>query len=192
MKYFLFIIFLMAVILSAGCVVQNNNPPVPPTPQIIYVTFTVPVTQSVSETVMSIKGVEHSITNIQMIGNVYGLAPNPSAGITEITFVVGLAPGAPSIDLTKMTIAFITPTTGSTFITHEHTTLFTSSSTFTTKIGTTDVTSMKANDQVEVAFKVAPVPANTKIIIELRPNVGAMLPFTKSVPATIAAVNVLY
>lgn len=38
MKYLLFIILLMAV-LSAGCIfVKNNNPPIPPTPQIVYVT----------------------------------------------------------------------------------------------------------------------------------------------------------
>ena len=41
MKYLLFIVLLVAVILSAGCVVQNNNPPVPPTPQIVYVTVLV-------------------------------------------------------------------------------------------------------------------------------------------------------
>lgn len=132
-----------------------------------------------------------SLSNIQVVGNVYGLSSVPSSGIDEIKFTIGLAPGAPSIDLTKMTIVFLTPTTGSTIITHEHTTSVTSSSTFTTKIGTTDVTSMNANDQFEVAFLVAPVPANTKIKIELRPNVGAALPFSKTVPATIAATNVL-
>ena len=50
MKYFLFIILLMAVILSAGCVVQNNNPPVPPTPQIVYVTVLVTPTQTAYST----------------------------------------------------------------------------------------------------------------------------------------------
>jgi hypothetical protein len=43
MHYLLFIMLLMAV-LSAGCIfVKNNNPSVPPTPEIIYVTVA-PVT----------------------------------------------------------------------------------------------------------------------------------------------------
>jgi len=57
------------------------------------------------------KGVEQSTANIQMIGNVYGLASNPSAGIDEIRFTIGLAPGALPIDLTKMKIVFSTPGT---------------------------------------------------------------------------------
>jgi hypothetical protein len=56
MKYLLFIFLLVAVILSAGCVVQNNNPLVQPTSKIVYVTVTVPATQSVSETMMPIYG----------------------------------------------------------------------------------------------------------------------------------------
>lgn len=50
MKYLLLIISLMAVLLSAGCVVQNNNPPVPQTPQIVYVTVFVTPTQTVYPT----------------------------------------------------------------------------------------------------------------------------------------------
>ena len=52
--------------------------------------------------------------------------------------------------------------------------------------------SMNANDQVEIDFKAAPVGANTKMNIEIRPSVGAALPFTKTSPATISATNVLY
>jgi hypothetical protein len=41
MKNFLFLIPLVALVITAGCVIQNNNPPVPPTPQIVYVTVLV-------------------------------------------------------------------------------------------------------------------------------------------------------
>jgi archaellin len=63
---------------------------------------------------------------------------------------------------------------------------------FTTKIGSNAVTSLNANDQVEIYFGTAGVTANTKMTIELRPSVGAALPFTKTAPATITATNVLY
>ena len=66
------------------------------------------------------KGVEQSTANIQMIGNVYGLASNPSAGITEIRFIIGLAPGASPIDLTKMKIVFSTPSTTPMILTQEY------------------------------------------------------------------------
>ena len=52
--------------------------------------------------------------------------------------------------------------------------------------------SMNSNDQIEVNFTVVAVPANTKMNIELRPSVGAALPFSKTAPATIATTNVLY
>jgi archaeal flagellin FlaB len=143
-------------------------------------------TQKAQETVY--KGVEQSTANIQMIGNVYGLSTDNSS-ITNITFVIGLAPGAPAMDLTKMKIVFSTPSTTPVILTQGTNS---SVNTFTTKIGSTPVTSMNANDQVEIYFGVAGVTANTKMNFELRPSVGAALPFSKTAPATITATNVLY
>src|SRR5512136_1376528 len=150
-------------------------------------------TQKAQETVY--KGVEQSTANIQMIGNVYGLSANANTAnvtptITNITFVIGLAPGAPAMDLTKMKIVFSTPTTTPKILTQTNGNATTEL--FTTKIGTGAVTSMNANDQVEILFNVAGVPANTKMNFELRPSVGAALPFSKTAPATITATNVLY
>ncbi len=53
-------------------------------------------------------------------------------------------------------------------------------------------TSMNPNDQVEIKFGVVGVPANTKMNMELRPSVGAALPFSKTAPATITKTIVLY
>jgi len=137
------------------------------------------------------KGVEQSTANIQMIGNVYGLASNPSAGIDEIRFSIGLAPGAPEIDLTKMKIVFSTPTNSPIILTQGSTS---SASVFVTKLNGAGnvINSMNANEQVEISFKTAPVTANTIMNIELRPPVGAALPFRKTAPQTISKANVLY
>lgn len=143
-------------------------------------------TQKAQETVY--KGVEQSTANIQMIGSVYGLSTDNST-ITNITFSIGLAPGASAIDLTKMKIVFSTPTTTPVILSQGATA---STSVFTTMLGTTAVNSMNPNDQVEIAFRVEGVSANTKITMELRPSVGAALPFSKTAPATIANTNVLY
>ena len=58
--------------------------------------------------------------------------------------------------------------------------------------GATPVKSLNTNDQVEIDFLVVPVPANTKMIFELRPPVGAAIPFSKTTPATITNTTVLY
>ena len=146
-------------------------------------------TQKAQETVY--KGVEQSTANIQMIGNLYGLKTSGGTGIDEIKFSIGLAPGAPPIDLTKMKIVFSTPTTGPIILTQGPAA---TTAVFTTKINGAGavVDSMSANDQVEVNFMVASVTPNTKMNLELRPSVGAALPFSKTAPATIAATNILY
>ena len=51
---------------------------------------------------------------------------------------------------------------------------------------------MNPNDQVEIKFGVVAVPANTRMNMELRPSVGAALPFSKTAPATITKTVVLY
>ena len=146
-------------------------------------------TQKSQETVY--KGVEQASTNIQMIGNVYGLQSGTTAGINEIRFSIGLAPGAPSVDLTKLKIVFSTPTTTPQTLTHNA--AGTPSVTqFSSKLDTVSKNSMDQNQQIEIDFLVAVVPANTKMNFELRPSVGAALPFTKTAPATISVTNVLY
>jgi archaellin len=54
---------------------------------------------------------------------------------------------------------------------------------------------MSAQDQVDVGFNTSAnfiAAKNTKVTIELRPAVGASLPFTRTIPPTVKAVNVLY
>jgi len=50
MKYLLLIVLLVAILITAGCVVQNNNTPVTPTPRIVYVTVIVTPTQTAYST----------------------------------------------------------------------------------------------------------------------------------------------
>jgi flagellin FlaB len=144
-------------------------------------------TQKAQETVY--KGVEQSTANIQMIGSVYGLAAVPASGIDQIQFSIGLAPGASAIDLTKMKIVFSTPSSAPVTLSQGATA---STSIFTTTLNGSAVSSMNPNDQVQIMFNITAVPANTKMTLELRPSVGAALPFSKTAPATITATNILY
>jgi archaeal flagellin FlaB len=135
-------------------------------------------------------GLEQAASNIEMIGNVYGLASSPSAGIDEIRFTIGPAPGAPSVDLSKLKIVFSTPGTSPVIYVQG---AAAGTGSFTTKLhGVSSVDLMNANEQVEIDFKVASVQSNTRMTIELRPAVGASLPFTRTTPASIQKTNVLY
>jgi flagellin FlaB len=144
-------------------------------------------TQKTQETIH--KSVEQSTSNLLLIGNVYGLSAN-NATISEVRFSIGLAPGAAPVDLTKLAIAFSTPNSNLVILTHGSNV---SDSVFTAKDGGSgpSLESMVQNQQVEIAFRVTPVPVNTQVSIEIRPPVGAALPFSKITPATITATNVL-
>jgi flagellin FlaB len=151
-------------------------------------------TQKAQETVY--KGVEQSTTNIQMIGNVYGLASVPATGIDQIRFTIGLAPGAPSINLEKMNIIVSTPSYGPKTLVWVNATSSTTDANFVTlKNGNTTLgaqSTMTAGDQMEIRFNMTAVAKDTKINIEMRPGVGAALPFSKTTPPAITENNVLY
>jgi archaeal flagellin FlaB len=145
-------------------------------------------TQKAQETIH--KSVEQSTSNLLLIGNVYGLASDPSSGIDEIKFSIGLAPGAPAVDLTKLRIAFSTPATTLVILQPGDTATTT---TFTAKEAGAgpNLDSLKQNQQVEIDFKVVAVPENTPVSIEIRPPVGAALPFSKTTAATITNTTIL-
>ena len=145
-------------------------------------------TQKAQETVY--KSVEQSTTNLQLIGNVYGLTSDPASGIDEIKFSIGLAPGAQAVDLTKLRIVFSTPGTSPVILKPGNNATTT---TFTAKDAGagSSLDSMTPNQQIEIDFMVVPVPVNTRINFEIRPPVGAALPFSKTTPATITNTSVL-
>ena len=147
-------------------------------------------TQKAQETIY--KGVEQSTANIQLIGNVYGLSNNTTQGISEIRFSIGLAPGAPAVDLSKFRIVFSTPATSPIILPWNSSAA--SQTGFTAKVNGVGavVSSLDSGQQVEIDFLTEYVPANTRMNIEMRPAVGAALPFSKTTPATISGTCVLY
>jgi len=177
--------------------VNVHLPIATPTHQVVYATVTVPVPAQTMVTVpvpapasagTVCTGSEQPAAGIRMAGNVYGRASDPDAGIDEIKFTLGLDPCSPALDLTKMRIVFTTPGTFPVPLMYS---TRTSTGFFTAKTGTTRVTSLNPGDQAEITFFVAPVPANTRMNIELKPSGGATMPFIKTAPARISATNVL-
>jgi flagellin FlaB len=141
-------------------------------------------TQKSQETVY--KGVEQATSNIQMIGGVYGIQSGTGIGTLQLT--LGLAPGAPSLDLTKLTIIVTQPDQNAVVQTLTYSSTATASSNFGCSAA-----SLSGQNQETVTVKLStPLGVNNKVTVELRPAVGAALPFSRTAPATISNTQVLY
>ncbi len=149
-------------------------------------------TQKAQEAVYT--GVAQATSNIQVVGQVYGIGSGTSASpavINEIRFSIGLAPGAPTLDISKLNIVFSTPNSDLKILSYGP------SATTTTFLAQVDgagaaTPSLMGQQQVQIDFKVVGVPKNTAINMEIRPAVGAALPFAKMTPPELTHSNVLY
>lgn len=149
-------------------------------------------TQKAQETIY--RGIEQSTTNVQLAGNVYGLASNTTEGIDQLRFSIGLVPGTPSVNLEKMNIIISTPTVSPKILAWTNATSSTRDTNFIAlKNGIGNPQSAIApGDQVEIQMNITAVPRDTKITLEIRPGVGASYPFSKTTPAIITANNLIY
>jgi archaellin len=173
---------------TAPPLVNVHLPLAMPTQKVVYVTVTTPVPTDTTSVRNVCMGVEQPAADIRIIGNIYGLASDPDAGIDKIRFTIGLDPCSPALDLTQMRIVFTTPGTFPQPLIYN---TRISTSFFTAKSGTTRITSLKPGEEGEITFFVAPVPASTRITIALKPSGGATMPIIKTAPARISATNVL-
>lgn len=129
-------------------------------------------TQKTQETVY--KGIDQATANIQLIGNVY-LMRNATAGDPDtIQLTIGLAPGAPTLDLTTMKIVFSTTTTAP------------------ANVAFTSPPAISPGEQADIRFNIAAINSGDKLTIELRPSNGAALPFTRTAPAVLTPTTLLY
>lgn len=139
-------------------------------------------TQKTQETVY--KGIGQATSNLQIVGNVYGLSATPTNGIDEIRFTLSLAPGASSLNLQNLKVIFSTPTGD----------IKTFSKDGTNKLEMPDAIAQGDQAEFSMGNTTSPlkIESNTKITIEIRPESGATLPFTKTAPAILTNVNILY
>jgi flagellin FlaB len=155
-------------------------------------------TQKAQESVYT--SVAQATSNIQVVGQVYGIASGgATAGgtqINQVQFSIGLAPGSPTLDISKMKIVFSTPTTTPVIYPAQAVgTCTPDTTTFCAQIdGAGDnVGTLQGQQQIQILFKVTPtVRKNVEVNIEIRPAVGAALPFSKTTPPSITGMNVLY
>jgi archaeal flagellin FlaB len=140
------------------------------------------------------KSVEQATSNIQMVGNVYGLASAPAAGIDTIQFAIGLTPGAPTADLTKMTIIYSSDTVKP--VTYSYGGAVSDASHFSAVMSgtTTAAPAMEQNDQITIRVTLGPsdlLKSSNKYNLEIRPVKGAAYTFTRTSGPNIFKTNVL-
>lgn len=149
-------------------------------------------TQKAQETVY--RSIEQSTTNVQLIGNVYGLASDPVEGIDQIRFTIGLVPGTQYINLEKMNIVVSTPVYGPKTLVWTNESASTPDTNFIALkngIGNSQP-AITPGDQMEIQLNMTAVPTNTKINFEIRPGAGASYPFSKTTPSIITINNLIY
>lgn len=135
-------------------------------------------TQKAQETVY--RGIEQSTSNLQLVGNVYGLNSTSYVGtdrtINEIRFTLSLAPGASSMDISKMSVVLSTPDTTPQFVD------------VSPAVG-----ALNPGEQKDLTItNFTSISRSTKFTIELRPATGASLSITRTAPAAIEITNILY
>jgi flagellin FlaB len=148
-------------------------------------------TQKSQETVY--KSVEQATSNIQVTGQLYGIDSSAVNKIDILEFTVTLAPGAPSMDLTRMSILFssdiVSPITYSYGTTAD-------TSHFSAVNAKTDetATAVTAGDQIRIKFILAEssqLSANQKFNIEVRPSLGSSFTISRSVGAMVFKNNIM-
>ncbi len=142
-------------------------------------------TQKTQETVY--KSVEQATSNLQMAGQVYGIDSGSTSTVNTVQFGIGLAPGAPPMDLTKMTVVITQPDNDNSV----QVLSYSSQATAGSKFGV-GASAISGQDQQTIMIKLATgLGPNQRITIEIRPAVGSAMLFTRSVPATIKPSQIL-
>jgi flagellin FlaB len=149
--------------------------------------------------------VQQASSTLEIVGNVYGTNPTatgaPGDTIEFINFSMGLAPGGTPIDFTKVVMVFSNATTLET-LTNEGATTNAVAEPQQGGWGVTSIQNdptgtgtllLQPNEQFTVScWPTSSVIANDQFSIEVRPSVGAAFSITRTAPAAINAVNVVY
>jgi len=148
-------------------------------------------TQKAQETVF--RGVEQSTTNVQLVGNMYGLSSNTTAGIDQIRFTIALVPGTQYLDLERMTIIYSTPTSVPKILVWTNKSFSSRDTDFIALKNGAGISqsTLAYGDQTEIHLNITAVPKDTTIHLEIRPGLGAAYPFSKTTPSFITMNNLI-
>ncbi|ABS55866.1 flagellin [Methanoregula boonei 6A8] len=161
-------------------------------------------TQKAQQTVHT--SVEQSSSTLEIVGNVYGTnsaaTGAPGDTVKFINFSMALAPGGTPIDFSKVVLVYSNETqvvtlTNSTSLTPPTEPSTTAANTWSVNSVQNSPSStasllLQPNEQFGISCYVPGIPANDQFTIEVRPSIGAAFSITRTVPAAVNAVNILY
>jgi flagellin FlaB len=137
--------------------------------------------------------VEQATSNLELVGNIYGLATTPASGINSIVFSISLTPGAPDADLTKMTVMYSSDTVSPITYTYGGATADVSHFSAVLSGTTTPAASISQTEQVTITIDLdaAKLTENKRYNVEIRPIKGSVYAFSRMTGAKIFTTNVL-
>jgi flagellin FlaB len=140
------------------------------------------------------KSVEQATSNIQLVSQIYAMSGNTTSGIEKISFSIGLAPGAPSMDINKMNIVYSNETIEPRIIVHSPGS--SSVNTFRATRNGVEVESIAGKEVVDIEFMIGYTSAdnpgkNTRFNVEIKPAVGSAFLMSRTLPPQIYPVNAL-
>jgi archaeal flagellin FlaB len=153
-------------------------------------------TQKAQETVHT--SVQQASSTLEIVGNVYGTG-STSATISNINFTVALAPGGTPVDFSKVVLTYSNTSMletltqdGTTYPTQPTAAGHWAVTRVNNDVGTNNRL-LEAGEQFEVsALPSYPIYSNDKFTIEVKPGVGAAFDITRTAPAGLHMVNLLY
>ncbi len=162
-------------------------------------------TQKAQQTVHT--SVEQASSTLEIVGNVYGTGTGTGAvgdTITYINFSMALAPGGTPVDFSKVSIVYSNATTLET-LTQPTMTSATIQQPVKGGWAITEIQNpsngdastasplLSSNEQFTISCEPSNgIMENDVFSIEIRPSVGAAFSITRTVPAAVTAVNLLY
>jgi archaeal flagellin FlaB len=139
-------------------------------------------------------GVQQASSTLEIVGNVYGTG-TAGASISTINFSCALAPGGTPVDFDKVVITY---SNSSTLATLGHTATGGSLSAgnwiiakVQNQVTNDDV--LEKGEQFDIsAMPPSPIMKNDQFSLEIKPAIGAALSISRTAPASIQAVNIIY
>jgi flagellin FlaB len=156
-------------------------------------------TQKAQQAVHS--GVSQASSTLEIVGNVYGIGDSTNSGIEYVNFSLGLAAGGTPVDLSKTVLVYSNETQ---LVTLVAPTTWTGP-TYPSAGGSWAISDVQNNPNANFNPVLEPneqftitcdipheIPANDVFTIEIRPSEGAAFSITRTVPAAIQGVNLMY
>lgn len=156
-------------------------------------------TQKAQETVHT--GIQQASSTLEVVGNVYGTGSETS--MDSIKFTVALAPGGTPVDFSKVTMTYSNGTILQTLnqTTGNYPVSNVSAGEWGVMKVNNDQNATASNKLLESGeqFEISAMPPtgdeilpNDKFTLEIKPSVGAAFDVTRTAPAGLKPVNVLY